>query len=447
MGVDPAVDASMAEDFGHIMRGSPTAVVHPRTADNVAEVVVDAASSGRRLTLRGQAHSAGGQAVPLQSSVVDLSQLNEISHVDSDKMTITCGAGSLLRDVVAATLPHALLPRSLTNLLDLTVGGILGVGGGIGQGSHRFGPLSANVVGLEVVTADGSIRHCSPDEDRDLFDAVVGGLGRCGAIVSAELRLRPVKRRIRTFYLLYDDVQRWISDQLTVARSGAVDAMEGFCSASVQGLRGTGGVRAAFAEWFFPLQLAVEFDNSAPELPDGLSPYRILHVEDDAAEFFARRHDMRFELVRRLGAWERPHPYISAFVAAPALAEVLPDVLDALPLYLGDANRGAFFMATEGAPRLMALPDTTDVVFFNVIYPQILPQFLDDALRALQRAADVLVAGGGKRYVADWLGRIEDVDWRAHFGGIYDWWLESKQRFDPNGVFCSVLLPTPTPGP
>ena len=62
------------------------------------------------------------------------------------------------------------------------------------------------------------------------------------------------------------------------------------------------------------------------------------------------RHDMRFEMVKRLGAWELPHPYISAFIGADALAEILPAVLDALLLFLGDANRGAFFMVADNAP-------------------------------------------------------------------------------------------------
>jgi len=50
----------------------------------------------------------------------------------------------------------------------------------------------------------------------------------------------------------------------------------------------------------------------------------------------------------------------------------------------------------------MALPDATDVVFFAVMYPQMLPQFLEEALDASQRAADLLTNAGGKRYVADW---------------------------------------------
>jgi cytokinin dehydrogenase len=438
--VERAADAlsSVSEDYGHVLRGSPSGLVRPRSAEDVVEVVTDAVSSGSRLTLRGIGHTAGGQALPVDSVVVDLSKMDRVGPVDLERGTIDCEAGALLRDVAAATLEHRLLPRALTNLLDLTIGGLLSVGG-VGPGSHRDGPLIANVASLEVVTGDGSPRRCSRTENRALYDAVLGGLGRCAVIVSAELELRPVDSRVRTYYLLYDDAGRWMADQRALAHSDRVSSMEGFCSPSMQGLRGTGGRRAAFAEWFFPLQVSLEFDEEAPELPSDLSPYRVVHVEDDEIAYFPARHDMRFQAVRGLGAWDSIHPYIGAFIGAKALVEVLPAVLDALPL--GEGHRGAFFVAADDIPPLMALPEAEDVVFLAVIYPQVLPQFLGDTLGAFQHAGKLLVDAGGKRYVADWLGDTGEEDWRRHFGSRYDWWVDSKRTFDPHGVFCSLLLP------
>jgi len=440
--VERSTDAlsAVTEDFGHVLRGSPAGVVRPRSRAEVADVVRDAVSSGDRLTLRGLGNSAGGQALASDSVVVDLSELDAIGPLDREHMTIHCQAGALLRGVVAATLQHGLLPRAVTNLLDLSVGGLLSVGG-IGPGSHRYGPLLANAATLEVVTGDGSLRKGSETSGRDVYDAVLGGLGRCGAIVDAKLRLRPVRRRVRTFYLLYDDLGRWIEDQRTLAHTDRVSSMEGFCSPSIQGLRGTGGRRAAFAQWFFPLQVSLEFDDAAPELPPRLSPYRVLGVEDDAIAHFPSRHDQRFEGIRRLGAWERAHPYIGALIGADALLEALPAVLDALPLVLGHGHCGTFFVATDGVPPLMALPDAEDVVFLSIIYSQIPPQFLDAALEAFGRIGRLLTEAGGKRYAADWLGEMGEADWQRHWGSSYHRWLACKRTFDPHDVFCSLLLP------
>lgn len=429
---------TVTEDFGHVLRGSPAGVLRPRSAQDVVDAVTQAVASGSKLTLRGVGHSAGGQALPADSVVVDFSEMRGVGPIDRERGTIPCQAGARLRDVVAATLAHGLLPRSLTNLLDLTVGGLLSVGGA-GPGSHRHGLLVANVAALEVVTGNGSLQSCSRTENRDLYDAVLGGLGRCGAIVAAELELRPIGSHVRTYYLLYDNLRRWMEDQRALARNDCVSAMEGFCSPSLQGLRGAGGKRAAFAEWFFPLQVSFEYDEAAPELPDRLSPYRVVHVEDDEIAYFPARHDLRFEMVRRLGAWERPHPYVTAFIGADALVDVLPAVLEALPL--GEGHRGTFFVATDGVPPLMAMPEAEDVVWFSVMYPQILPQFLDDTLAAFRHAGELLTEAGGKRYVADWLGEMGDDAWRRHFGSRYGRWVRAKEKFDQHGIFRSQLLP------
>ena len=421
-----------------MLRGSPNGIVRPRSVEDVLEAVTHARSSGTKLTLRGLGHSAGGQALPNDSVVLDLAEMNAVASLVSESARISCEAGATLRQVVGETLEHALLPRTLTNVLDLTIGGLLSVGG-IGPGAHLHGPVMANVAALDVVTGDGSLHHCSRTQNRDLYEAVLGGLGRCGVIVSADLELRTVQPRVRTYYLLYDDPRRWMKDQRVLARTDGVTAMEGFCSPSMQGLRGVGGRRRAFAEWFFSVQVSFEFDGTAPDLPRDVAPYRVLHVEDDDIHFFPSRQDMRMEAIRRIGGWERAHPFISAFIDAAALVEVLPAVLEILPLVEG--HRATFFMAANEIPPLMALPESNDVVFFAVMYPQVLPQFLEDTLGASQRAADLLTGAGGKRYVADWLGDPSNVDWRGHFGSRYEAWIESKRTFDPDGVFCSLLLP------
>ena len=386
---DASCSALLSEDFGHVLRGTATGLVRPQTVDEVVETVKAAATAGSALTPRAFAHSAGGQALPADSVVVDLTGMDGVSDVDAAGETVGCGPGARLRDVVTKTTAKGLMPRVLTNLLDLSVGGLLSVGG-IGPGSHRWGPLIANVASLEVVTGDGQIRSCSREEGCDLYEAVLGGLGQCGIIVSAELELRSVAPQIRTYYLLYDQVGQWIEDQRLLARRPEVFAMEGFCSPSSQGYRGTGGNRRPFVEWFFPLQLSFEFETSPPELPHEISPYRVVGFEDDEISHFAARHDARIDAIRRLGGWDFPHPYISALIAPASLADVLPTVLELLPP--AEGHRGTFFVAPQNVPPLMALPDEDEAVFFAVLYPRVLPDALEQTLQAAQAAADPIFA-------------------------------------------------------
>ena len=432
--------AAAAEDFGHVCRGTARGVLYAVSAEDIAEAVTTAASAGSAVTVRGTGHSAGGQAVPHDSMVFDLSRMNSVGDVDVEDMTVSCAAGATLRQLVEATLPLGLLPRPLTNLLDLSVGGVLGVGGGVGPSSHLFGAIASNVVEMTVVTGDGVEHRCSRTTEPELFEAAIGGLGTCGVIVAARLRLRQAKSRVRTFYLLYDDHRRWLADQRLIADSDA-DAIEGFCSASPQGLRGVGGRRAGFVTWFFPLQVAIEFDEREPELPDGIAPYRVLAVEDDEIGFFPGRHDARFDMMRQVGAWGQAHPTISAFIDREALSDVLPDVLDLLPLSLGDGYRGGFLFDRRDAPPMLALPSSDDVAFFSIMYAQIAPERLADALVVHERISEVLMHAGGKRYAADWLGKMDEAAWRSRLGDRYDAWTSARKTYDPAGVFRSALLP------
>jgi hypothetical protein len=174
------------------------------------------------------------------------------------------------------------------------------------------------------------------------------GAGPFGS--EAHLELGPMPPRIRTFHLLYDDHRSWLEDQMKLA--GTVTAMEGGCAPVPLGLRGTGGVRKPYATWLFPLQLAVEYDDVPPDLPAGLTPYRVLHVEDDEARFFPTRHDARFAGMKRLGGWDLPHPSVSALIDPETLLDLLPQILGAIPPTLGEAHRQLAMVDTRGAPAL-----------------------------------------------------------------------------------------------
>jgi cytokinin dehydrogenase len=421
---------SVTSDFGRLVEGMATGQVRPATTEEVVAAVAAARDSGEPVTIRASAHSFGGQAVPDRSRVFDVTRLDAVRVEDA---TALCGPGATLRQVVEATLPHGLLLPTLTNLLDLTVGGLLSVGG-IGPASQAAGPLVANVSGLTVVTPDAALVTCSRTKRRDLFEAVLCGLGQHGVIVEAHLELRPMSPRIRTFHLLYDDHRSWLEDQMKLA--GTVTAMEGACAPVPLGLRGTGGVRKPYATWLFPLQLAVEHDDVPPDLPAGLAPYRVLHVEDDETRFFPTRHDARFAGMKRLGEWDLPHPTVSALIDPEALLDLLPQILAAIPPTIGEAYRQVAMVDTRGAPALFPSAGQSLIAFFNVMHAGAPPPLLEAAMAGVEQVRNLAVEAGASTYAPDWLGSPG----QATPDGISAR-VAAKQAHDPGRLFCSLLLP------
>jgi FAD/FMN-containing dehydrogenase len=288
--------------------------------------------------------------------------MDRIEPVDVASGTITCEAGARWREVVAAASAQGFVPPVLPLYLDLTVGGTISVGG-IGPTVHQFGPLLANVKELEVVTGAGERARCGWTQERPLFDATLGNLGRCAVITRATLALRRIKPLVRTFYLLYDDVSTWLADQQQLAQSGRCEYLDGFCTASVQGMRNTPAGRRPFAQWFYALHVGIEYEpGNAPEAATvlaGLRPYRVVHTEDNETARFPLRFDPRFESMIRMGAFEQAHPVFECLLPVSVLKDMVPKLLEALPLSIGDGHR-VYRVANRDLPRFFVAAEEAD---------------------------------------------------------------------------------------
>jgi FAD/FMN-containing dehydrogenase len=68
----------------------------------------------------------------------------------------------------------------------------LTLGGGWGNLHAKYGLAIDNVIGADVVTADGRLLTANASENQDLFWGVRGGSGNFGIVTSLEYRLHPV---------------------------------------------------------------------------------------------------------------------------------------------------------------------------------------------------------------------------------------------------------------
>src|SRR6185436_9828874 len=75
------------------------------------------------------------------------------------------------------------------------VGGLT-LGGGFGRLARRFGMAIDNLESVDIVTADGKLRHASAQENPDLFWAVRGGGGNFGIVTNFEFKLHPMQREV-----------------------------------------------------------------------------------------------------------------------------------------------------------------------------------------------------------------------------------------------------------
>jgi len=440
----PQAHDEFVTNFGHIHNWRPRLVVKPISQEDVLEALAYARRHRQTVSTRGAAHSQSELAVSRDGILLDMKSMARILEVDAKARTVTVEAGAIWRDVVARVHRHGLLPPVLTNNLSVTVGGTLSMAG-IGVASFKYGAQTDNVEELEVATVDGEVHRCSRQEKSELFWGVLSGLGQIAIILRAKLRLRAAKSMTRTWYLLYDDVRRFMEDAKLAMDSGKWDYLESWCAPCPQGLKWTAGVRQPFARWFFPFHVTVEFEPGAP--PDeatllaGLRPYDKLLVDDLPTHEFANRLVPVFDIWKRLGTWEHVHPWMEVVLPWSTAAEYAEAVLPDLSPGVNVGGHVLLWPARRSVSEvpLFMHPDEEYLIGFGIL-PAVPPKMWDMVRPRLQAASELSTAMGGKRYLSGYI-TFSKEEWRAHFGPRWDSFTALKRRHDPEGRLNPGFIP------
>ena len=199
---DADLRAGYETDWSGRWHGEALAVVRPRSADQVAAVLRACSSGGVAVIPQGGNTGLVGGSVPRAAwhrpqIVLSTFHLRDLEPVDSMAGEVTVGAGEAL----AALQAHA-RAAGFRFGVDLgardsaTIGGMIATNAG---GIHvlRYGPMRAQLIGIEAVTADGSVVRRLPGMVKDntgyhLPTLLAGSEGTLAVITRARLRLVPL---------------------------------------------------------------------------------------------------------------------------------------------------------------------------------------------------------------------------------------------------------------
>ncbi|MFI8087250.1 FAD-binding oxidoreductase [Streptomyces sp. NPDC086080] len=182
---DPGL-AEEAAGFDLAVVRRPVAVVAAGRAQDVVAAVRWAAE--RRVPVAVQATGHG--SVPCDGGLFVSTRSMRGVLVNPERRLARIEAGTRWREVVDAAARHGLAPLSGSSSAVGAVGYTLG--GGLGLLGREYGFAADHVTALDLVTADGRLRHVTADAEPELFWAVRGGRDQFGIVTAIEVRLFPV---------------------------------------------------------------------------------------------------------------------------------------------------------------------------------------------------------------------------------------------------------------
>jgi glycolate oxidase len=202
-----------ARDESEAPACTPEAVVYPSNAKEVVEVLRVAGRRRIAVTPRGAGTGRVGGSVPVAGGIVlSLERMQKIKGIERDDLIAVVQpgviTGELHREVEAQGLFYPPDPNSLATC---QIGGNIAENAG-GPRAFRYGVTRDYVLGLEVVTAEGTLlklgkRTFKGVSGYDLTSLIVGSEGTLAVVTEATLKLIPKPEAVATLLVFLPDVR------------------------------------------------------------------------------------------------------------------------------------------------------------------------------------------------------------------------------------------------
>jgi FAD/FMN-containing dehydrogenase len=436
---DPDELAPHLTEWRNRFVGKTPLLLKPARTDEVAAIVRLCAEEQVGIVAQGGNTGLVGGQIPRAEGcdlLVSMSRMNKIRRVDAVDNTMVVEAGCTLAVAQeAAAEVDRLLPLSLAAEGTSQVGGNLSTNAG---GIHvlRYGNARDAVLGLEVVTPDGTVwdglRALRKDNTGyDLKHLFIGAEGTLGIITAAVLKLYPRPHQIQTLMASTSDPDKVLA-LLALARDLTGDGVYAFEMISrfalelvVRHIPGTADPLAAPAPWYVLTDLTVPRETAEAYLA---AAFERNLIEDAVLAGSAAQSKALWKLRESISESQKheggsikhdisvPVSRIPAFMreALAAAEQLIPGIRPVPFGHVGDGNLHFNFTQPLGMDKQAYL----------------------DRWQALNRVVhDIVVTHGGSISAEHGIGVLKREEARRYKSAVeLDLQRRIKQALDPKGI-------------
>lgn len=171
--------------------GAMCYVYRPTTVDALRAVFARARETGVSVGLRGAGYSYGDAPLNAERILVDLSRMRRVLDWDPDSGLIEVEPGVTIAQLWRYALGDGWWPPVVPGTMFPTLGGCLGMNVH-GKNNWHAGTLGEHVLEFDALLPNGDQITCSREHNRELFRAMIGGLGLLGCFTRIKLQLKRV---------------------------------------------------------------------------------------------------------------------------------------------------------------------------------------------------------------------------------------------------------------
>lgn len=184
---DPAHRFTTINDASCLNETRVYEVVEVKTIDDIRNALKKAREKKLHVAIAGVRHSMGGQAFYNDAIILDMRKFNHIIALDEQAKTITVESGATWHDIQLYLHEKNLAVKAMQSTDIFTVGGSVSVNAhGM---DHKVGSIGSTIRSFTIMMADGMIKRVTPQDEPELFKAVIGGYGLFGVILEVVLEV------------------------------------------------------------------------------------------------------------------------------------------------------------------------------------------------------------------------------------------------------------------
>jgi len=208
--------ANKITSFGRYFKVQPKSIVAPYWLDEI----IKSTMYENTLTV-GNLKSYGDSCLSGDNNLIQTINFNKLISFDIKTGILKAEVGISLEDIINFIVPRGWFLPVTPGTKYITLGGAIS-NDVHGKNHHKFGTFGSFINSFELLTSDGQIRTCSPNENSALYNATIGGLGLTGTILTAEMRCFKIEtsyldvenikfKSVKDFYAINDDSVEWES--------------------------------------------------------------------------------------------------------------------------------------------------------------------------------------------------------------------------------------------